>query len=203
MTIYVIDDHPMMREAVATLLRKLRPQKKIIELEQISALASAVEEHGAPTFFYLDLMLPDTMGVSGIRSLKNLYPLAPLAVLSGSSAIEWQERCVSAGADIYIDKAADANRIGDALQGLFLTGHEGENQASAVTVKLSDRQIQILALLSKGMSNCEMSVEMDLAEKTVNVHLWRLYRRINVSSRTQAVRYAYEQGLIEPPTPLH
>ena len=71
MTIYVIDDHPLMREAIGTMLRRLRPTMAVIELGRLGLLSSAVLEHGEPTLFSLDLKLPDTTGVSGIRLLKN------------------------------------------------------------------------------------------------------------------------------------
>ena len=67
MTIYVIDDHPLMREAVGMLLRRLRPTMEVIEIERLGLLSSAIEQHGEPSLFSLDLKLPDTTGVSGIR----------------------------------------------------------------------------------------------------------------------------------------
>ena len=81
MTIYVIDDHPLMREAVVMLLRRVRPGSEVVELSQLSDLDRAVETRGAPELFCLDLKLPDTVGISGVKLLKRLYPDVPLAVI--------------------------------------------------------------------------------------------------------------------------
>jgi DNA-binding NarL/FixJ family response regulator len=197
MTIYVIDDHPLMREAVGMLLRRLRPTMEVIEIERLGLLTSAVEQHGAPSLFSLDLKLPDTTGVSGVRQLKNLYPTVPLAVLSASPASEWEARCLEAGADIYIDKSAGAAEIGATLKGLLLADDSFE-EPPAPGQKLSKRQMQLLLLLNKGMSNKDITEELGINEHTVKVHLWRLFRRIDVKSRTQAIFYARQQGLLPP-----
>src|SRR5688572_21763066 len=59
MSIYVIDDHPLMRDAIVMVLRRLRPAETIVELERLDKLASAVKQHGEPGLFCLDLKLPD------------------------------------------------------------------------------------------------------------------------------------------------
>lgn len=197
MTIYVIDDHPLMREAVGMLLRRLRPTMDVIELERLGLLSAAIEQHGAPSMFSLDLKLPDTTGVSGIRQLKNMFPLVPLAVLSASPARDWETHCLEAGAEIYIDKSAGAGEIGAALKGLMLADDSFE-EAPAPGQKLSKRQLQLLLLLNKGMSNKDITEELGINEHTVKVHLWRLFRRIDVKSRTQAIFYARQQGLLPP-----
>ena len=86
MTIYVIDDHPLMREAVVMLLRRVRPGSEVVELSQLSDLDRAVETRGAPELFCLDLKLPDTLGLSGVRLVSQQYPEVPLAVISATPA---------------------------------------------------------------------------------------------------------------------
>lgn len=197
MSIYVIDDHPLMREAVGMLLRRLRPTMEVVEIERLGLLSAAIEQHGEPKMFSLDLKLPDTTGVSGIRQLKNIYPLVPLAVLSASPASDWETHCLEAGADIYIEKSAGAGQIGATLKGLLLAEDSFE-EPPAPGQKLSKRQLQLLLLLNKGMSNKDITEELGINEHTVKVHLWRLFRRIDVKSRTQAIFYARQQGLLPP-----
>jgi DNA-binding NarL/FixJ family response regulator len=196
-TIYVIDDHPLMREAVGMLLRRLRPSMSVIELESLSLLPKATAKHGVPTMFSLDLKLPDTSGVSGVRQLKNMYPLIPLAVLSASPSDDWEAHCLEAGADIYIEKSAGATEIGAALKGLFMAEDSFE-ETQVAGQNLSKRQNQLLLLLNKGLSNKDIAEDLGINEHTVKVHLWRLFRRIDVKSRTQAIFYARQQGLLPP-----
>src|SRR6476619_5512608 len=138
-TLYVVDDHPLMREAVVMLLRRLRPGSNVIELERIGGIDSAVRQHGAPDLICLDLKLPDTTGTSGIHELKKLYPEAPLAVLSASPAADAEEACIEAGADIYIEKYAGAQEIGNALRAL-LNAVFVFNDLAPTENKLSKRQ---------------------------------------------------------------
>ncbi len=80
MSIYVIDDHPLMRDAVSMVLRRVRPAANIVELDRLSRLSSAIGKHGAPTLFCLDLNLPDASGCSGVVPLREGFSEVPLAV---------------------------------------------------------------------------------------------------------------------------
>jgi DNA-binding NarL/FixJ family response regulator len=194
MSIYVIDDHPLMRDAIVMVLRRLRPAENIVELDRLDKLAGAVKQHGKPDLFCLDLKLPDITGVSGVVSVKQIYPDVPIAVYSASPAADREE----AGADIYIEKSAGSSELAAALRGLLLAEAETEESAAASssTGKLSKRQTQLIAMLDKGMSNREIANELDISEHTVKVHLWRLFRRLGVKSRTQALHHARSHGLL-------
>jgi DNA-binding NarL/FixJ family response regulator len=119
MSVYVIDDHPLMREAVVMLMRRLRPGANVVELDRIGGVEAAVKQHGPPDLICLDLKLPDTTGTSGIHELKNRFADTPLAVLSASPAADAEEQCIEAGADIYIEKSSGAQEIGNALRALL------------------------------------------------------------------------------------
>jgi DNA-binding NarL/FixJ family response regulator len=195
MTLYVIDDHPLMREAVVMLLRRLRPGANVIELDRLGGIESAVKQHGAPDLITLDLKLPDTTGTSGIIELKKRFPEAPLAVLSASPASDAEEQCIEAGADIYIEKSSGAQEIGNALRALLSADGQFE-ELTATDNKLSKRQKQLIVMLDRGLSNREIADELGISEHTVKVHLWRLFRRLGVKSRTQTIHYARTHGLL-------
>ena len=196
MSIYVIDDHPLMRDAIVMVLRRLRPAENIIELERLDKLAAAVKQHGKPDLFCLDLKLPDITGVSGVVSVKQIYPDVPIAVYSASPAADMEEACIEAGADIYIEKSAGSSELAAALRGLLMADAEGEEPVAANNSKLSKRQTQLIAMLDKGMSNRDIATELEISEHTVKVHLWRLFRRLGVKSRTQALHHARSHGLL-------
>jgi DNA-binding NarL/FixJ family response regulator len=197
MTLYVIDDHPLMREAVVMLLRRMRAGANVVELERIGGIESAVKQHGQPDLICLDLKLPDTTGTSGIIELKKRYPTAPLAVLSASPASDAEEGCIEAGADIYIEKSSGAQEIGNALRALMSADGQFEELAPTDN-KLSKRQKQLIVMLDRGLSNREIADELGISEHTVKVHLWRLFRRLGVKSRTQTIHYARVHGLLTP-----
>ncbi len=195
MNVYVIDDHPLMREAVVMLMRRMRPGANVVELDRIGGIEAAVRQHGAPDLITLDLKLPDTTGTSGVHELKKLFPETPLAVLSASPAADAEEPCIEAGADIYIEKSSGGQEIGNALRALLSADGQFEELAPTDN-KLSKRQKQLIVMLDRGLSNREIADELGISEHTVKVHLWRLFRRLGVKSRTQTIHYARTHGLL-------
>jgi DNA-binding NarL/FixJ family response regulator len=195
MTLYVIDDHPLMREAVVMLLRRMRPGANVVELDRLAGVEAAVAQHGTPDLITLDLKLPDTTGASGVQELKKRFADTPLAVLSASPAADAEEQCIEAGADIYIEKSSGAQEIGNALRALLSADGQFEELAPTDN-KLSKRQKQLIVMLDRGLSNREIADELGISEHTVKVHLWRLFRRLGVKSRTQTIHYARVHGLL-------
>lgn len=197
MSIYVIDDHPLMRDAIVMVLRRLKPSENIVELDRLDKLAAAVKQHGAPDLFCLDLKLPDATECSGVVRVKQSYPGIPIAVYSASPAADMEEACIESGADTYIEKSASAAELAAALRGLLLADSDSEgDEALAASSKLSKRQTQLIAMLDRGLSNRDIATELDISEHTVKVHLWRLFRRLGVKSRTQALHHARNHGLL-------
>jgi DNA-binding NarL/FixJ family response regulator len=198
MSIFVIDDHPLMREAVSMLLRRLRTKASIIELDRLGVVAQAVIDHGTPELICLDLRLPDTHGVSGVREMRRMFPDTSILVLSASPAVDYSDLALEAGADAYVEKSLGAAHISRVLKDFLDEDSPSEDEdGPTIPEKLSKRQKQLLVMLDRGMSNREIAVALDISEHTVKVHLWRLFRRLNVKSRSQASHLARTAGLIE------
>jgi DNA-binding NarL/FixJ family response regulator len=193
---YIIDDHPLVRQAIAMLLRRMRPASKVIELEKFSELQAAIIKNGEPELFVLDLLLPGVKGTSAVKEIKTMYATVPLAVISSMPAGEAEETCIEAGADIYIEKSSAANDISSAIQGLFAAENGDEEVVAVGETKLSKRQKQLIVMLDRGLSNRDIAAELDISEHTVKVHLWRLFRRLDVKSRTQTLHFARMNGLL-------
>lgn len=197
--IFVIDDHPLMREAVAMLLRRLRTKSTIIELDRLGVVQQAVNDHGSPELICLDLRLPDTHGVSGVREMRRMFPDTSILVLSASPAVDYSDLALEAGADAYVEKSLGAAHISRVLREFLDEEQNADGEESGPTIpeKLSKRQKQLLVMLDRGMSNREIADALDISEHTVKVHLWRLFRRLNVKSRSQASHLARTAGLID------
>ncbi len=193
MSIFVVDDHPLMREAIVMLLRRLNSKLSVVELDRLAAVAPAVQAHGEPELICLDLKLPDTHGVSGVRELRQMLPDVPIIVLSAAESLDYEDLAMEAGAQAYISKSAGAADISGLLRSFLVD--EGD-EPGAPPEKLSKRQKQLLVMLDKGLSNRDIAEELQISEHTVKVHLWRLFRRLNVKSRSQASHLARTQGLV-------
>ncbi|MDR2852361.1 MAG: response regulator transcription factor [Burkholderiaceae bacterium] len=197
MSIYIIEDHPLMRDAIALVLRRMQPEQEIVKLDRLDHLFEAVKQHGAPDLLCLDLKLPDASGIQGVVSIRKDYPRVPLAVYSTSPAADMEEVCIEAGADIYIEKTAGSAELSASLQGLFQADEDSPLYKIPLgDDKLSKRQVQLVALLDRGLTNREIATELGVSEHTIKVHLWRLFRRLNVKNRTQAVHHARARGLV-------
>jgi DNA-binding NarL/FixJ family response regulator len=197
MTVYVIDDHPLMRDALTMLLHRVKPGLKIIPIHKLNVVESTVEKNGVPELICLDLQLPDTLGMSGVQVLKAKYPDVPLAVVTSSSASEYEARCLEAGADAFIEKSNSPTQIIAALRSLLVTEEQAAIEDAATPAgptKLSKRQKQLILMLDQGLSNRDIAEKLDISEHTVKVHFWRLFRRLGVNSRTQALHFARTNG---------
>ena len=197
MTVYVIDDHPLMRDALTMLLHRVKPGLKVIPIHKLNVVESTVDKNGPPELFCLDLQLPDTLGMSGVQVLKAKFPDIPLAVVTSSSASEFESRCLEAGADAFIEKANSPTQIIAALRSLFVTEEDAAIEDAATPAgptKLSKRQKQLILMLDQGLSNRDIAEKLEISEHTVKVHFWRLFRRLGVNSRTQALHFARTNG---------
>jgi len=198
MSLYVIDDHPMVRQMIGMLLRRLRPASKVVELEKFSELQAALIKNGEPELFVLDLLLPGVKGATAISDVKKMYPEIPLVVLSAMPSGEARDACLEAGADLYIEKSTDTAEISAAIQDI-LKSDDADDDAEVVVIgdiKLSKRQKQLILMLDRGLSNRDIAAELTISEHTVKVHLWRLFRRLGVKSRTQTLHFARTHGLL-------
>jgi DNA-binding NarL/FixJ family response regulator len=196
MKIFVVDDHPLMREAVVMLFRRIAPEATVVELDRVGPVSAKAQELGQPDFLCLDLKLPDTHGVSGVREMRAQFPHVPIVVLSASPASDFEELSLDAGADLYLEKSSGAAHLTHALRALITSDSEPHAIKPASSDKLSRRQSELLKLLDRGLSNKDLAEVMSISEHTVKVHLWRLFRRLEVKNRTQAVHWARSRGLI-------
>ena len=118
-------------------------------------------------------------------------------MLSASPATDYADLSLEAGADAYIEKSQGAAHIGRMLKEFMESGAEEGEEGPTVPEKLSKRQKQLLVMLDKGLSNRDIADALSISEHTVKVHLWRLFRRLNVKSRSQASHLARTAGLID------
>ena len=195
MSIYVIEDHPLYREALASIIRRQVHNKDVVELDRIGSLPAAAKTHGAPSHVFLDLTLNDTLGMSGVREIKHAFPNTYLVVLINHPQEEADLECLESGADASLSKTLSSGEVMATMRHLLVPESE-EIDSELATTKLSKRQTQLLVALEQGLSNRDIADRLGISEHTVKVHLWRLFRRLGVKSRTQAIHIARMNGLI-------
>ena len=213
MDILVIDDHALVREGIALLLRSLRPDASIV---QADTCAGGLDAARARRFdlVLLDLQLPDMPGFVALERFRREHEDVPVVVVSGREDRATVMKALDLGANAFVPKSAESARIRAALHALLegrvylpdsVTG-EGAGAAAAPAARASDawtlteRQREVLALLVAGLSNKLIARRLDIAESTVKIHVSAILREVRVTSRTQALIAVARAGVKLTPT---
>lgn len=202
--ILVIDDHPLVLNAMTIMLKALQHG---CDVDPHSSGESALRQNDEATALRLILMdfnLPGITGNAAIQTFRKRFPETPIIVISGDDDRRVIKAALAAGANAYVSKGADAATI----QGLInralnntLSAEEWLAPAPKIErsktkdYRLTPKQSEILGLMTKGMSNKEIAFRMGSAEVTVKMHISAIFRALGVRNRTQAVLAARSLGL--------
>ena len=205
--VLVADDHELMLAAVRLALAEASDEFEIVAEttrgQQVLPLAARTQ----PDLVLLDLRMPGMDGLTCLELLRQRHPQIKTVVLSGVDETNVIRSAFRRGAVAFIRKHVVPRDLPSALrqavsdtvaQPIFGEYDEPEPSAGA-DIGLSDRELDILAAVGEGKSNKQIARQLWLAEQTVKFHLTNLYRKLEVSSRTEAVNAAYRRGLLESP----
>ena len=211
MKLLIIDDHPVVREGLAALLRQDGSDIIILEAHDAAEGLALADQHLDLDVVLLDLALPGMGGLPAISELGRHRPGLPVVVLSSSEDPRDVWSALRLGARGYVAKSTSRRTLLDALQ-FVLKGHvyvppfavlagstvsdREDSRAPEAAARLTERQLEVLRLLAEGVSNKEIAQRLDLAEKTVKVHVTGIFRALDVVNRTQAATVARELNLI-------
>ena len=199
--VLVADDHSLLRTGVANIINQEADLEVVAEAANGREAIDAFLLH-RPDVVLMDLRMPEMEGVEAVRRIREIDPHARVVVLTTYDADEDIARALQAGAKAYIlkDIAADAlvACIRDVLAGkTYLAPSAAAKLAERVTqVQLTPRELAALRLLANGDSNKEIATALDISERTVKSHLGHLFEKLQVTSRTEAVRVATRRGLV-------
>jgi two-component system NarL family response regulator len=199
--VLVVDDHSLLRTGVANIINQ-EPDLEVVgeAANGRDAIDAFLAHH--PDVVLMDLRMPGMEGVEAIRRIREIDPQALVVVLTTYDADEDIARALQAGAKAYIlkDIAADAlvACIRDVLAGkTYLAPAAAAKLAERVTqVQLTPRELATLRLMANGSSNKEIAIALKISERTVKSHLAHLFEKLQVTSRTEAVRVATRRGLV-------
>jgi DNA-binding NarL/FixJ family response regulator len=205
--ILVVDDHPVVRDG----LRGMFGRDGIEVVGEAADGRAGVERAIAlrPDVILMDLRMPGTDGVTAIRELAARGVESRVLVLTTFDTDSDVLPAIEAGASGYLLKDASPEELRRAIR----TAAEGGTvlspsvasllmdrvrRPSAEPGPLSDRELEVLALVAKGRSNREAAAELFISEATVKTHLLHVYAKLEVNDRAAAVAAAYERGLLQP-----
>jgi len=202
------DDHALVLEAVRFALEPEAEIEIVGEARSGSEVLPRVAET-KPDLVLLDIRMPGLDGLQLLDRLGKQYPETKVVILSGADEPELAAEALRLGAKAFLGKGIDPADVGPVLRQVFegevVTGSfgtaAGESVHSTEEFGLTGREREILEHVAMGRSNKQIAGEFWLSEQTIKYHLTNVYRKLDVSSRTEAARFAYDHGLAGNPWP--
>jgi DNA-binding NarL/FixJ family response regulator len=207
--VLVADDHPMLREGLVAVLNTQQDFEVVGEAADGSEVVRLAERLN-PDVILLDLEMPGVDGVAALEKLRSAGSEARTIVFTAYDTDERILGALRAGARGYLLKGASRTEIFDAIR----TVHAGDSLLQPVvtnkllqtmsreerreeTEPLTPREIEVLALLSQGLQNKEISARLFISERTVKFHVSSLMHKLGAENRTETVTIAAQRGLIQ------
>jgi DNA-binding NarL/FixJ family response regulator len=202
--VLIADDHPLILAGVRKALERSEGVEVVGEAHSSSEMMSLIERR-RPEIVLADLRMPDVEGTEHIEQVCSSWPDIKVVVLSASEDARSIDAALKAGASGFVVKSISPSDIAAILRqvaaGVFVAparpaaanGSDDESEDS----ELTERERTILQCAAQGLTTAQISRELWISEHTVKFHLTNIYRKLGVSNRAAAVRYALERGLGE------
>jgi DNA-binding NarL/FixJ family response regulator len=200
--VLAVDDHPLLREGIATLLAA-QPDMKLIA--EASNGREAIEQYRVhrPDVTLMDLQMPEMNGVDAMIAICGEFPGARIIVLTTYTGDVQVLRALKAGARGYLLKnllrkeLVETIRLVQAGQKRIPPEVASQLAEHATDETLSAREIEVLRLISGGNANKEIAAQLSIAEETVKGHIKNILAKLGANDRTHAVTIALKRGIID------
>ena len=206
-SVLIVDDHAVVRQGLRTFLDL---QEDIEVVGETGTGVEAVEQvlRLVPDVVLMDLMMPEMDGIEATRRIRTVSPSTQVIVLTSFGEDEQVFPSIKAGALGYLLKNVSPADLVTAIQ----AAHRGEahldpeiakklmdelsaKEKQPVPDDLTERELMVLRLISRGMSNREIATELVISEKTVKTHVSNILSKLHLADRTRAAIYALKAGL--------
>jgi NarL family two-component system response regulator LiaR len=209
-TILICDDHPIVRIGLRSLIAE-NPDMQLVGEVSDGEEAVAIANKLKPDVIIMDLIMPRKDGVTAIVEIKKENPGARILVLTGFSDDKNVFSAIKAGANGYLLKDTPAAEIIQAIKDVY----QGKSSLHPVIAHkviqelhqpsgppplgepLSEREIEVLKYVARGMSNQEIARALGIKEGTIRIHVGNILNKLQLANRTQAALYALREGLAQ------
>jgi DNA-binding NarL/FixJ family response regulator len=201
--VLVADDHALTLQGIRRVLEDVPDIEVVGEACSGSQVLPLIGQTD-PDLVMLDIRMPQLDGLACLDRIRKRYPNVKVVMLSAYTDREHIAAALKRGASAYIAKTVNpldlASALRQAFDGTVYTAYttvEGDDESPGATLGLTEREVSMLRAVARGLSNKAISREYWVTEQTVKFHLGNIYRKLDVTNRTEATRYAYEHGLLE------
>lgn len=210
--IVIADDQALVRSGFAYIIGAQADMDVVAEAEHGLAAIEAARHH-RPDIVVMDIRMPQVDGIEATRRIVRAYPDTRVLILTTFDLDENLYAAMTAGASAFLLKDAPPEQLiagirmvaaGEALVAPAITKRlierfvQRSRPDSRLLERLTERERDILKLVARGLPNHEIAETLHLANATVKTHISRIYPKLGVGGRAQAVVVAYEEGLVEP-----
>ena len=209
-TILLVDDHEIVRQGVRFFL-ETQPDFSVIAEADSGLTAIKLAEEKIPDVVLMDLIMPKMGGVEATRRIKDLSPRTQIVVLTSYHDDEHIFPALQAGAISYVLKDVRMEELADvirrAVRGeatlhprvaarVIQELHGSRTQELNPFTELTDRELEVLKLIAKGLSNREIADQLIISEFTVKGHVSNVLSKLHLADRTKAAVYAWQKGVV-------
>ena len=200
-SLLIVDDHPVYRDALSEKLAHEFADDGI----EVAVASSAneglelVQNTNKHWVVLLDILMPGLSGLAGIKVFKELENVQQVVAISGLDEHAWEPKTASAGASMFLSKNSTAEFIIRKLKPLVTlqTDYVAKNEPiDPKEFRLTQRQLEVLDLISQGHPNKLIADYLDISEQTVKIHINQIFKELRVFNRTQAVLKAQKHQLL-------
>ncbi len=207
--ILIADDHPIVRRGLRQILEENRTVLRVDEAETGKEALEMVKQNRFDVVL-LDISMPGMSGLEALSEIKKLNPRLPILILSIYPEEDYAVRALKAGASGYLTKKSAPDELITAVKKLIrgeryispslaelLASHLSEENDRPLHESLSNREFQVMRLITSGKSLKEAASEMSLSPKTISTFRTRLLQKLQLKSNAELIQYAMKHDLME------
>jgi len=204
--VLIVDDHPMIREGLTSLLGT-QADMEVCGEAGTAAQALALIPASKPAIMIVDITLPGKSGLELVKDIAVMHPEVATLVVSMHDESVYAERVLRAGARGYIMKKEGGKRILEAIRKVaagdvavsekmsaqilrIFSGHPSGEEADSPIRQLTDREFEVFELIGRGFTTVQMAGELHISAKTVEVHRAHIKEKLQIKSGTELIAYA-------------
>jgi NarL family two-component system response regulator LiaR len=209
-TVMIVDDHEMVRHGASGYLEAQPDIEVVAEAESGEEAVRLAREH-VPHVVLMDLVMPGMDGVEATRRVKDVSPRSQIIVLTSYHQDEHIFPALQAGAISYLLKDVKAGKLVEAIhraaQGeatlhprvaarVIQAFRGGDLDQSSPFTTLTERELEVIKLIARGLTNRKIAEELVISEGTVKGHVSNILSKLHLADRTQAAVYAWQEGIV-------
>lgn len=209
--VMLVDDHAVLRDGLKSILEMAEDMKVVAESLTGKDALPMIEAY-QPDIVLMDINMPDMNGIEVTKVIKEKYPEIKVLILTMHSHDEYFMSAIREGANGYLLKDAPSDQVVDAIRTVIkgesvihptmtkvLLDFHQKKQEPKKESKLTEREKEVLVCLVEGLSNKEIGERLFISDKTVKIHVSKIFKKLNVKSRSQVLIYAVQNKLVPLP----